>query len=560
MPDPVFLRTNRAPRRRCRRLLRPTGGAWLLATGVWLALAAPAVAQYAELGRVRFDNSGASAAQDSFLQGVAALHSFWYGEARILFREAQAADPSFALAYWGEAMTYDQPLWDGQDAEAARAALDRLAPTAAERSIKAPTQREREWLAAAEVLFGEESSRPARRHAYAERMLRLANAYPDDFEASAFYALALLADQQPGLAGIRQRMRAAAILERLMDAQPRHPGVLHYMIHAYDDPIHAPLGLRAALVYADVAPGSSHALHMPGHIFLQLGLWPKMVESNEASYLASLAWVKRRGLSPTERDFHSLSWLSYGYLQLGRRAEAEECVRLAQQAADQTGDSMVTTEARWMRARYLIESRQWSKVPAASDVEAGGDPYTEASMRLALALAAADRRDEAAAGAAARRLEELRAAREVEGNRYLERLLAIMAREAEAATELAAGRLEAALGKAREAVALEDTTDPSAGPPETLQPSYELLGDLLLAADRPAEAVEAYQRSLERAPNRVAALLGMARAATAQGDAVAAAAQYRQLLGFWQQADDDLPALAEARRAVAAAPAGGPTP
>ena len=229
MPDPVFLRTNRAPRRRCRRLLRPTGGAWLLAAGVWLALAAPAVAQYAELGRVRFDNSGASAAQDSFLQGVAALHSFWYGEARILFREAQAADPSFALAYWGEAMTYDQPLWDGQDAEAARAALDRLAPTAAERSIKAPTQREREWLAAAEVLFGEESSRPARRHAYAERMLRLANAYPDDFEASAFYALALLADQRGagpvadqrerrglrGRRGVRAGVRARARVRRV---------------------------------------------------------------------------------------------------------------------------------------------------------------------------------------------------------------------------------------------------------------------------------------------------------------------------------------------------------
>lgn len=537
---------SRSRSRSCIRALAPVA---LILAG--MAAAFPAAAQYAELGRVSFANSGAAEAQEPFLKGVAALHSFWYGEARILFREAQAADPGFAMAHWGEAMTYDQPLWDGQDLEAARGALARFAPTAAERAARAPTQRERDWLAAAEALFGD-GDRPQRRHAYAEAMLQLANRYPQDVEAAAFYALSMLADQPPGLAGVRQRMRAAAILERLRDAQPRHPGVLHYMIHAYDDPIHAPLGLRAALVYAQVAPGSSHALHMPSHIFLQLGLWQPMAESNEASYLASLAWVQRRELPPTERDFHSLSWLSYGYLQLGRWHEAEECVRLVRQVAESTGDSMVTTEERWMRARYLIESRQWSKVPAISAVATGGDPYAEASLLLAVALAAGDRGDVESARGAARRIEELRAAREAEGNRYLERLLAIMGREASAAAELAAGRLDAALALAGEAVALEETTDPSAGPPETLQPSHELLGDLLLTAGRPAEAVAAFQHSLERAPNRVAALLGMARAATALGDTAAAARHYRQLLDFWQQADEDLPALAEARAAVGA--------
>lgn len=515
---------------------------------LWIA-APPAYGQYAELGKVEFENSGSPEAQESFLKGVAALHSFWYGEARFLFQEAQAADPDFALAYWGEAMTHDHPLWSGHDEEAGRQALAKLAPTPEERAAKAPTAREKAWLATVEALYGE-GSRSERQQAYHQAVLDLANRYPQDQEASAFYALTLQTSQHSGLASVRHRMRSAAILERLMDTLPRHPGVLHYLIHAYDDPIHAPLGLRPALVYAGVAPGSSHALHMPSHIFLQLGLWDSMVSSNEASYVASLAWTQRRDLPATERDFHSLGWLSYGYLQLGRTAEGKECVRLMQEVVDASGDTDLAAEAQRMEARYLVESGRWSEAPEASAVLTD-NPYSEANMRLALALAAAYGQDAPAAAAAAARLEELRAGREEEGNRYLERLLAIMERQGAALAAVAAGNWEAALERGAEAARLADTTDPSSGPPETLKPAHELYGELLWASGRPAEAVEPFQRALERAPNRVASLLGLARAAVAQGDDRAAAAQYRQLLDLWKEADPDLPALAEARAALA---------
>jgi tetratricopeptide (TPR) repeat protein len=242
-------------------------------------------AQEVALGHTEFENSGAEAAQEPFLRGLLLLHSFEYEDAAEAFRAAQQADPGFALAYWGEAMTYNHPLWAQQDLDAARAALDRLAPTPEARRAKAPTERERAYVTAADALFGEGDKR-ARDHAFAEAMEHVHTAYPDDLDAAALYALSILGTSHDGR-DVRTYMRAAAVAEEVFARNPDHPGAAHYLIHSYDDPIHAPLGVRAARAYSEIAPAAAHALHMPSHIFTALGLWDDVAHLNEASWAAA---------------------------------------------------------------------------------------------------------------------------------------------------------------------------------------------------------------------------------------------------------------------------------
>src|SRR5215218_1306933 len=261
----------------------------------FLVLAAAAVLSLAparaasDLGKVDFPTSGSPAAQAHFLRGVAALHSFWYDEAADAFRAAQKAQPGFAMAYWGEAMTYNHPIWSEQDRDGALAALVRLAPARDARSAKAPTDREKGFLAAVEILYGE-GDRGARDAAYETAMEKLHQRYPDDLEVASFYALSRIGPAltgPPGEQRSRTLIQAAALLEELFDRNPELPGVVHYLIHAYDDPLHAPLGLRAARIYARIAPAAHHALHMPAHIFVQLGDWASTASSNEAAWAAS---------------------------------------------------------------------------------------------------------------------------------------------------------------------------------------------------------------------------------------------------------------------------------
>ncbi|HTQ79273.1 MAG TPA: hypothetical protein VMM92_04700, partial [Thermoanaerobaculia bacterium] len=334
---------------------------------------APLPTAQGALGAVHFPTSAGAAAQAAFLRGVAALHSFWYDEAADAFREAAALEPGFALAYWGEAMTFNHPLWAEQDREAARTALARLGPDREARAAKAPTAREKGYLEAVEVLYGE-GGKAERDRAYAQAMGRLATAFPDDDEAAAFRALSLLGTVQagdPAESQLRSRMQAAAILEELFSHHPDHPGVVHYLIHSYDDPIHAPLGLRAARIYARVAPAAPHALHMPAHIFVQLGRWQEAAASNEAAWAASVAWVERRKLAAEKRDFHSLSWLHYAYLQEGRLQKAAETLELARHATVEAPQSeRIAGALAGMEARQALETG--GPAPAGAQTEGGG--------------------------------------------------------------------------------------------------------------------------------------------------------------------------------------------
>ncbi len=521
-----------------------------------LALAGLLPAQTADLGRIDFPTSGSPEAQKRFLRGVLLLHSFEYNDAREEFQKAQKLDPDFALAYWGEAMTCNHPVWFEQNREAARAALNRLAPTPEARLAKAPTQREKEYLRAVESLYGE-GDKKSRDRAYAQAMRRLAEEYPDDLEAASFYALAVLGTSSEGR-DIPTYMRAAAIVEEVFGKNPQHPGAVHYLVHSYDDPIHAPLGLRAARVYAKLAPAAVHAQHMPSHIFLALGMWEDVIASNEASWAAA----RKRG----GEGSHSLHWLEYAYLQQGRYRDARKLLEIMKENV-QKRDSM---SGRWhlaaMRATYLIETRQWEDEAARMSVDTSGIAEISASAGnlFALGLAAVKRGNRAAAEKA---LAELKALREKaasggrEGHSHAEwytqvwapgvKAAEIMETELRALIRLAEGKSADAVRLLKDAAAAEAAMSFEFGPPIVAKPSHELLGELLLERKRPEEARQQFELALGRAPKRALSLLGLARAAARSGDPTTAQQTYTELRRIWQKADAGLMELEEVTRSLA---------
>jgi tetratricopeptide (TPR) repeat protein len=515
---------------------------------LFLTCAGTAWAQSLSLGRLSFPNSGKKEAQESFLRGVAALHSFWYEEAAEAFQEAQRLDPDFALAYWGEAMTYNHPLWSEQDIATARKVLARLGDTRARRLAKAPSSREKAFLEAVETLYGE-GDKLSRDRAYSEAMERLYRQYPEDREAACFYALSLLGTVRPGDKGFGRQMKSAAILQKVFAHNPEHPGAAHYLIHSFDDPEHAPLGLPAANQYAEIAPSAHHALHMPSHIFVQLGMWDRVERSNKAAFEASASWVTRRGLSLTKKDYHSLEWRQYALLQLGRYREARELIAPAREVAEKTGDVRVRNDEARMLARYLVETRRWEKVPPPAESPGGDRRYSNAGILLAAGMSAAHLGDLATAEEAVSRLKLQREKNEAEGKTYDAKQVAIMEKEVGALLRLKRNEVEPALALLAEAAAVEESLDPPSGPPNPLKPSHELYGEVLLQQGRFKEAAEQFEKALARMPNRSASLLGLARSASQLGDRASAKRRYDESLANWHQADSDLPELAEVRAA-----------
>src|SRR5215208_3143286 len=298
---------------------------------------APGAHAGARLGTVTFSNSGAPAAQRPFLRGLALLHSFEYDDARTAFRAAEQADSGFAMAYWGDALTFAQLLWALDYADSARVALARLGPTREARLARARTERERRYGSAVEALFDTVDAK-ARVRGYVASLRSLTSAHPNDLEARALLAIALL--MEPGSTPAETKARteeSIALAKSVFAKSPDHPGGAHYLLHAADNPAYALQGLAAARAYAKIAPDAEHALHMPSHIFVQVGAWDDVVASNERAWPASRAWVKSHGVATTELSFHSLWWLQYGYLQEGRFGAAKallDTVRVALEGTD----------------------------------------------------------------------------------------------------------------------------------------------------------------------------------------------------------------------------------
>jgi tetratricopeptide (TPR) repeat protein len=548
------------------------------------------------LGRIEFPTSQNGPAHDNFVRGVLLLHSFEYEDAREAFREAQKAASGFAMAYWGEAMTYNHPLWAQTSPDAARETLARFAPGRDQRLAKAGNDKERDWLRAVEALYGE-GEKPARDTAYAAEMRRMYEKYPDDLEVKSFYALALLGTSHGGR-DIPTYMKAAAIVEDVVRANPQHPGAVHYLIHAYDDPAHAPLGLRYAEAYAKIAPAASHALHMPSHIYFALGLWDRATEMNERSARAADERVARKGLGVDERGFHALLWLEYSYLQQGRHQDARGVMDQIEKAAAESGSVRTRSHLALARSAWVIETRRWTDAKASVEPEGLGADATAADL-FAIGMAAIRSGNRMAGGAqlagdgdrpvrsvttarpgaapkpgasrpgvtpiptprpALPTPGELIAAQGAQQQPAMgmpdagagndKRVAAIMAQQLEAVLIFSEGRRDEGLVLARQAAVVEEGLSFEFGPPLPVKPPHELVGDLLMDVRRPGEAVTAYEASLRRTPGRALSLLGLYRAAMASRQPQKAQLAAAELRRIWQRADKTLPELKE----IAAAP------
>jgi tetratricopeptide (TPR) repeat protein len=505
-------------------------------------------AQESQLGRVEFPTSGSPQAQAHFLRGLAALHSFWYEEAAEAFREATKVDPEFMMGYWGEAMTHNHPLWSEQDPAAARLVLAKI------KDAPKLTERERAYLNAVKVLYGDGDKR-ARDTAYSAAMEKIYRAYPDDLDAAAFYSLSLLGLLRGEDKSYRLQARAGAIALEVYQKNPDHPGAAHYIIHAFDDPEHAILALPAARRYASIAPEAHHARHMPSHIFLQLGMWPEAAASNEAAWESSDAWMKRKNLSLSVRDYHSLHWLMYAYLQQGRYKKAEELLALMKKVmSESTYENKLRPgyyENNWanMAAAFVVETESWNR---AAELFAGKKQTAEqtgsngshgamhgATVRMSMASKHLPGFIQGLALAA-------------KGGAIIEAgsLQSIYELEVHALNASMTKNHSMAIDLMKKATALEEERGAPYGPPPLIKPTHELFGEILLRAGQPKEAAEKFQVALLRQPNRARSLLGLARASAQSGDRAAAVAAYTKLLDQWKQADADLAELREARAYV----------
>lgn len=506
-----------------------------------------------------------------FERGVAWLHSFMYEDAIDAFRAAQKIAPDFVMAYWGEAMSFSQPLWFFEEVDKGRAALAKLGKTPAERIAKAKTPREQGFLRAVEALFGP-GERPARAAAHAKEMARVASENPADDDAQTFYALALLATMPRGDAALPIRQQAGAIAEKVFTRNPKHPGAPHYILHAYDHGTLAAKALPAARAYAKIAPEASHALHMPAHAFIQVGFWDEAAETDERSWNASIAWAKRRGLPITSRDFHSLTWLQYEWTQQGRFSKTKEAIALVNEAmkvASATASSRQAvlvspqhagghgygegseigrgnTEANLrndrgsMRARYIIESERWQEMK-------GQSTFDNIEELFALGLSAVNLGDAPRVRVV---IDEFRKASAPNQPAELREQAEVMLREMEALDLFAQGRHAEAFASMDRAAALQNRMPKPIGRPFPVKDVNELYGELLLQVNRAKEAVQWFNRALARTPNRSRALFGLARAHRNAGDATNARAAYKRFLTNYRLADPGLPEVAEARDAV----------
>jgi Tfp pilus assembly protein PilF len=502
-----------------------------------------------EHGRVDFQTSCNAAAQAQFETGMALLHHMMYDQAKPHFSAAAEADPTCAIAHWGVAMTQLNPLWapaTQQQHAAARDAITRA------RALEIPTERERMYVAAIAAYFdGEDLGHRDRLARWERAQHELFAAYPDDVDAAAFFALSHLAVAPPDERGVAYRTRGGELLEPLLAAHPEHPGLYHYLIHLYDSPALAERAARVADAYDGIAPDVPHALHMPSHIFVRIGEWSGTIEWNRRSAEAALRQPVSGATSM--HHAHALDYLMYAYLQQGQDQKAREV--LAEIAAvERYQDNFAAAYAlAAVPARYALEREEWAeaaRLPARPQAGYPWDKYPqyEAISHFARGIGAARSGDPAGALASRERLDELHAATVSADEAYWATLVDAQRKAVSAWAALAEGRTEEALAQMRAAADLEDSVDKHPVTPSAVMPARELLGDMLMQADRPQEALEAYRAALKISPNRFRSHYGAARASEQVGDVDAAAHHYGELVSFGRT---ERPAMEAAREFLA---------
>lgn len=526
-------------------------------------------AQRDRLGQITFPNSGAPNAQAPFLRGVALLHSYEYIDARTAFAAARTADPSFALAWWFEAMTFSQFDWGIEDLPAAQATLRQLAPTRQERLQKAGSTSERQFGAAIETFLtgGAPLTRALR---FAADLRTWSDSTSEHLEALAFSARAALYVLRYAPPSDREQRaeEAMGLANQVIKADPAHPGGLHYLVHASDSPRLAARGLDAARRYDKIAPDADHALHMPSHIFLQLGMWSEVASANERAWAASRAWAIQEKRGVVDMGWHSLQWLQYAYLQQGRYRAARALLDSARAILDSASLATMrgypdATHARETLAfQYGAETGDWitalrdlgSKTFALDSLGYISQRERQQAVSAAYHSAVAHLLARSDTARGEQIIDVLRRARtQLEESTPLYMTIGEMVAQLTALTLSTNGSLEAGIATLRAAIPREGALPTAPLGPPTMLPSLEVLAQLLLDAGRAAEARPLLQRALAERANRASAIRALATAEALLGDPSAAAGRYRQLDVNWSEADTELRlALDRARRAIRA--------
>ena len=478
------------------------------------------------LGQVNLDVSGSDSAKEYFMQGLLLLHSFEYKDALTAFLNAQKEDPECIMAFWGEAMAYNHPIWQEQDYQKGQAALEKIGSNPEHRITKAKTDLEKDFLTSLEILYGE-GNKVERDKKYADYFFSLYQKYPKNHEVAVFYGLSLLGSI-PYISDMEVYQKAADILEKVMMENPDHPGAVHYFIHANDEPNYAPRAKKAADLYARVAPDAAHALHMPSHIYLSMGMWENVVESNEVSFQASVDRRKIKNLDSNALGFHSFQWLQYGYLQQERFEEAEKLLIDMIGFNSESSSTSSRVHQIYMRTTYLIETENWDSEYARLEtdlkginiVEKNRDRFVHAfkayldgdyeKVRNYLAEMQTDRE-------AAAKTISLDAGMALCGTGGVSRENAtpqglktaqVFEMELEGLLAKAAGDLANAEKWFKSAVDLENEVGPAAGPPIIVKPSHEILAEFLMEQGRNSEAIHYFDQALLFAPNRTKSVKG----------------------------------------------------
>jgi hypothetical protein len=520
-------------------------GIGVLGLSAWPA-AAQQVPTSEKIGQVTFPISCAPAAQKPFERAVALLHSFWYLEAVKSFTQVTQIDPQCAIGYWGIALSNWTQIWSPPPPAALKRGWEAVekAKTA---TMKSP--KEADYIAAAAAFFKDADKQDHRPRAMAySRLMEQAYAkYPNDREVAIFYALSLQATADPKDKTYARQRKSAEIAEKVFAAEPDHPGAAHYIIHAYDYPALAQKGIPAASRYAQFAPAVPHALHMPSHIYVLLGMWPETIKGN----LVAAEAEKQRG-NPDDR-MHAIDYLVYGYLQQAQDADAKRIVDeargiMADLAAKNYNSGRPTAHFAMaaIEARWAMERNRWNEA-AAIDPRPSRFAHTDAMIHFARAIGAVRTGNPARAKADVDKLAELREALLQAKDGYWAEQVEIMRRGAAAWVARAEGRNDEALAFMRAAAELEDSTEKHNITPGPIATARELLGDMLLELNQPGPAVREYEASLQRAPNRFKTLYGVARASELAGDRDKAKTYYGKLAAVAAASDNQRPELAQAK-------------
>ena len=512
------------------------------------ALPVPALAQQddgeKQFGIVHFETSCNETAQRRFDRAIRYQHSFWYQSSKEIFEETLKADPECGIAYWGIALSL---LWNPHVPTPAKNLAEGAIAIAKGKSVGAKSQRERDFIDALAVLYADHDKTPhgVRMQAYLKAMEGLAARYPNDDEAQIFYGITLNAAASANDKTYANQLKGAAILEPIFKRQPRHPGVAHYLIHLYDTPALANKGLEAARLYAKIAPGASHAQHMPSHIFTRVGYWQESIDSNAVSRR-----VAREAKEPHEQ-LHAMDYQVYAYLQLGQDKNAKTVIDDMMAISGFAETYFVGPYALAASpARYALERHDWK---AAAELPVRPSPLAniKAITHFARALGAARSGNPEAAKADIAKLAELRDELRTAKNAYWAEQVDIQAQVAAAWVLHAEGKHADAMKAMSAAADAEDATEKHPVTPGVPTPARELYGSMLLERGMVKEALAAFEAVMNKEANRLGAYIGGARAAEKLGDTAKAKQYYAKVVALAGNADATRTEVADARAFVA---------